>query len=172
MTNLITAYSDYDAFARAWHADELAQHEVTLRKARERDLIDEDSTRMLWQVLGELDEEEVLLRIPDWLAEEKVGYVDGATPTTFVGRIDRETEKAIRVVDSASARPLLKLANRIHHFKQGIEREKGADKDRREWLEQRLTAKRREFEDRDDIPGLAEEWLPKSQLRNVVQRRN
>lgn len=170
MTDLITHYSDYDSFAREWHATDLDDHEVDLQHARDRGHITEDETRMLWQLLGELSRDELLIRIPEWLAKEKVGFVDGATPTIFVGRIDRETEKAIRFIDSASARPLMKLAHRISHFEEGIENVGGSDDDRRKWLERRLEAKRREFESRDDVPGLSEEWLPKSQLLDVVRR--
>ena len=170
MTDLITHYSDYDSFVREWHAAELNDHEVDLQHARDRGLITEDETRMLWQLLGELSKDELLIRIPEWLAEEKVGFVDGATPTIFVGRIDRETAKAIRFIDSASARPLMKLAHRIYHFEEGIENVGDSDDDRQKWLERRLKANRREFENRDDVPGLSEEWLPKSQLLNVVRR--
>lgn len=118
MTDLdISEYTTYDAFVRAWHTDDLG--DVTLDDARESGLLNEDETRLLWQLLGQLSDDEVLIEIPDWLADEKIGYVDGATPTMFVGRIDRETEKAIHVVDSAAARPLMKLAHRIHHLEDG-----------------------------------------------------
>lgn len=124
---------------------------------------------MLWQLLNELAEDEVLIRIPEWLAEENVGYVDGATPTTFVGRIERDTDKAIRFADSASARPLMRLAHRIQSLENGIENAED-DEDRREWLDGRLQEKRQEFENRDDVPGLRDEWLPKSQLLHAVRR--
>lgn len=153
MSDLITGYSEYDVFAREWEG------------------ASENETRMLWQLLDELDDCEVLVRLPEWLAEEKVGFVDGTTPTTFVGRIDRETEKAIRFADSASARPLMKLAHRIHHLEEGIETVGDSDEDRREWLEQRLRRTRHEFRSREDVPSLSEEWLPKSQLRTAARRR-
>jgi hypothetical protein len=35
----------------------------------------------------------VLIQIPEWLAEKKAGYADGAPPTEVVGRTERETEK-------------------------------------------------------------------------------
>ena len=136
----------YEEFAQAW------------------DGADSD-TRMLWQLLGQLDPDEVLVQLPEWLAEEKVGYVDGATPTAFVGRIERETEKAILFGDSAAAGPLMKLAHRIHQLEQGTE----AD-DRDEWLVDRLEDHRRAFEERADAVTLQDEWLPKSQLRRVVRR--
>lgn len=170
MTDLSTEYTDYDSFAREWHTDELKEAEVTLQDARDRGLISEDETRMLWQLLGQLQEDEVLIRIPEWLADEKVGYVDGRTPTTFVGHINRETEKAIQFTDSASARPLMKLAHRIHHFENGIENVGDTDQDRREWLERRLHQTRSEFESRENVTGLSEEWLPKSQLINIIRR--
>lgn len=151
MSNLITEHSEYDAFSREWPGNT------------------EQDTRMFWQLLGELAEDEVLIRIPQWLAEEKVSFVDGATPTEFVGRIERETEKAILFGDSASARPLAKLAHRIHHFEQGLENVED-DEDRRAWLERRLQEKRHEFDNRDDVTGLQDEWLPKSQIQLIVQR--
>ena len=164
MTDLdISEYTTYDAFVRAWHSDDLG--DVTLDDARESGLLNEDETRLLWQLLGQLSDDEVLIEIPDWLADEKVGYVDGAPPTLFVGRIDRETEKAIHVVDSAAARPLMKLAHRIHHLEEG-----DTDDDRREWLENRLQELRDDFENRDDVTGLSEGWIPKSQLLHALRR--
>lgn len=136
----------YEEFAEVWDADG-------------------NETRLLWQLLGQLDEDEVLIRIPEWLAAEKAGFVDGAPPTEVVGRIARETEKAIQVDDAASARPLRKLAHRIHE----LERDE-TDPDRDEWLDERLADHRRAFERREDVPTLADEWLPKSQLQTVVRR--
>lgn len=142
----ITEYTTYEGFARAWEGSET-------------------DTRMVWQLLGQLDADEVLVQLPEWLAEEKVGYVDGATPTAFVGRIERETEKAIVLADSAAAGPLMKLAHRIHQLEQGTETD-----DRDEWLEDRLKDHQRAFEEREDVAGLQDEWLPKSQLQQVVRR--
>lgn len=126
----------------------------------------EGDTRLLWQLLGQLDADEVLVQIPEWLAEEKAGYVEGTPPTEVVGRIERETENAILLDDTAAARPLMKLAHRIHELEQNE-----GDPDRNEWLEDRLTEHRREFEEREDVPELADGWLPKSQLQCVVRRR-
>lgn len=128
---------------------------------------DGDESRLLWQLLEQLGEDEVLIRIPVWLAAEKAGFVDGAPPTEVVGRIARETEKAIQVDDAASARPLMKLAHRIHE----LERSEG-DPDRDDWLDERLADHRRAFESREDVPTLADEWLPKSQLQTVVRRQD
>ncbi len=122
-------------------------------------------TRLLWQLLGQLGDDEVLVRIPAWLAEEKAGYTDGAPPTEVVGHIERETEKAILLGDSAAARPLMKLAHRIHELEQNE-----GDPDRNEWLEDRLAEHRHAFDNREDVPELADEWLPKSQLQCVVRR--
>ena len=152
MADSATEYTDYGNFARAWSDT------------------DDDETRMLWQLLGELDRDEVLIHIPPWLAEAKIEFVDGATPTTFVGRIDRQTDEAIRFVESASARPLAKLTHRIPNLEAGIERVGNSDEDRREWLEDRLRQTRIAFENRDDTTALTEEWLPRSQLHNVVRR--
>lgn len=57
----------------------------------------ETETRLYWRLLGQLGPDDVLLRLPEWLANEKVGYVEGKTPTAFFGRIEDETEKAIRL---------------------------------------------------------------------------
>lgn len=123
-------------------------------------------THLLWQLLGQLDDDEVLVRIPEWLAEEKAGYIEGAPPTEVVGRIERETEKAILLDDTAAAQPLMKLAHRIHELEQNE-----GDPDRNDWLDDRLAEHRRAFEEREDVPELAEGWLPKSQLQCVVRRR-
>ena len=98
----ITEYVTYEEFAQAWDAPD-------------------SDMRMLWQLLGQLDEDEVLIKIPEWLAEENVGYVAGAIPTAFVGRIERETEKAILFGDSADARSLMKLAHRMEQLERGEE---------------------------------------------------
>lgn len=91
--------------------------------------------------------------------------MEGAPPTEVVGRIERETEKAILLRDSAAAWPLMKLAHRIH----GLEQNEG-DSDRDEWLDDCLAEHRRAFERRENVPELADEWLPKSQLQRVVRR--
>ena len=142
----IVEYTTYKEFARAWDGSDT-------------------DTRMLWQLLGQLDEDEVLVQIPDWLAEEKVGFVDGATPTVFVGRIERETEKAVLFSDLADARPLMKLAHRVDQLEQGPD-----DADRDDWLDERAEDHRRAFEERGDVVTIQDEWLPKSQLRHVVRR--
>lgn len=151
MSDLVTEYANYEAFAREWEGPP-------------------DDPELVWQLLGELEADEVLVCLPAWLAEEKVGFVEGATPRTFVGRVDEERAKAIRLVDSAAAGPLLKLAHRLHHFEAGIAKVGESDADRREWLERRRDQARTEFETRTAVPGLAEEWLPKSQLEQVVRR--
>lgn len=148
MTDLtVTECATYEEFTRTWDGPE-------------------SDTRMLWQLLGRLDPDEVLVRLPEWLAEEKVGYVEGATPTAFVGRIGRETEKAVLLGDSADARSLMKLAHRMHRLEEG-----NATSDSQEWLDERLADHRQAFEEREGAVPLQDEWLPKSQLRLVVRRR-
>ena len=142
----ITECATYEEFTRAWDGSE-------------------SDTRMLWQLLDQLDPDEVLVQLPEWLAEEKVGYVDGATPTAFVGRIERETEKAILFGDSADARSLMKLAHRMHQLEEG-----NATGDSQEWLDERLADHRQAFEEREDAVTLQDEWLPKSQFRIPVRR--
>lgn len=142
----ITEYATYEEFTQAW------------------DGADAD-TRMLWQLLGQLHLNEVLVQLPEWLAEEKVGYVDGATPTAFVGQIERETEKAIQLGDAADARSLMKLAHRMHQLEQG-----NTAGDSQEWLDERLADHRRAFEEREDVVTLKDNWLPKSQTLHAVRR--
>lgn len=147
----VREYASADAFRREWAVD------------------DESTARTLWQLLGELDESEVLIRLPEWLADEKVGYVEGGTPTTFVGRIEGETENAIRFVGAAAAPPLARLAHRMAALRKGLENP-DLDEERRAWLEDRLREKRRAFEQRDGLVGLREEWLPKSQVLDAARR--
>lgn len=147
MTNLdVQVVATYEAFVDAWPDDDL-------------------DTRLVWQLLGQLEADEVLVRLPEWLAEEKAGFAEGSPPTAVIGRIERDTEQAILLADSAAARPLMKLAYRIHQL-EGAE----GDQDRAEWLDDRLAKHRRAFETRDDAPPLADELLPKSQLQAVVRR--
>ncbi|WP_336365337.1 hypothetical protein [Halalkalicoccus salilacus] len=161
----IEAFENYDDFVQEWHAEEL---DVSLDEARNRSLINEDKTRLLWQLLGQLENDELLIQIPKWFADQKVGFIDGRTPTEFVGRIDRETEKAILFTDSASARSLTKLAHRIHQLETSIEH--ANDDDRQEWMVNRLQQIRERFESREDAIALSEEWLPKSQIQHAVRR--
>lgn len=146
----ITTYSDYDSFASQ------------LSECAEQD------TQMLWQLLGQLADDELLIALPEWLAEEKVGFTDGSVPTLFVGRITEKTEKAICLDESAAARPLMKTAHRIENLQNGVET--ADDPDQREWLKRRLDAKREEFENRGDIEELQNPWLPKSQINRAVTR--
>lgn len=169
MTDLITEYADYDSFARSWHSDTFADYDVSLEEARERGLLNEQKTRQLWQLLGLLDTDEIFIQLPNWLADKKVDVSDRATPTIFVGYISRETEDAILFKESAAAQPLLGLAHRIHSLEKGLENT-GADTDRHERSENRLRDHYQQFRNRDDLPTLSEEWLPKSQLITAIQR--
>ena len=120
---------------------------------------------MLWQLLEQLNSDEVLIQLPEWLAEEKVGYVEGARPMMFIGRIEQETEKAIQVDDSADAGSLMKVKHRMDHLEQG---EDGAE--RNDWLDDRLADHRQSFEKREDVVTLQEKWLPKLKIHNAVRR--
>lgn len=142
----VTECATFEEFAREWDAPET-------------------ETRMLWQLLGQLEDEELLIKIPEWLAEENTGYVDGAIPTVFIRQVTEETEKAIRFTDSADARSLMKVAHRIHNLEQNRD-----DPERNEWLDSRLEKHRTAFEEREDAVTFKEEWLPKSQLRHAVRR--
>lgn len=170
MAELIEEYTDYDPFARRWFADALAERGISLADARARDLLNEQETRHLWQLLGLLPDEELVIQLPAWLADEKVMDTERATPTLFVGRIARETDDAILFEDSAAADRLMRLAHRIHSLEQGLEQVE-PETDRREWLETRIQETRTELADRGNYASLAEEWLPKSQIVIAVRRR-
>lgn len=128
--------------------------------------VDDNQARLLWQLLGQLDDDELLIRIPEWLAEEKAAYGTGAPPTEIVGRIDQETEKAVHLSESVKASAITKVAHSIHLLE-----ENEGDPDRNPWLDQRLARHRRTFQSRYDEPGLADGWLPKSQIKRAVRRR-
>lgn len=150
----ITEYSDYETFAQEWQSDGNES--------------DDTEVRLRWQLLGQLDDDELLIQIPEWLAEEKTGYIDGQTPTEFIGRINRKSEKAILFADSTAAPPLMQLAHRIHKLKEGLENA-ASDESRHDWLTDRLQEKHQEFEQRKNITGLSEEWIPKSQVQHAVR---
>ncbi|MDG5821610.1 hypothetical protein [Natronococcus sp. A-GB7] len=169
MANLITEFADYDSFAREWHSDTLTDYDVSLEDARERGLLNEQKTRQLWQLLGLLDTGELFIQLPEWLAIEKVGSKDRTTSTMFVGYVSRETEDAILFKESAAAQPLLQLAHKIHSLEKGVANTE-ADTDRHERSEKRLREHYQKFSNRDNLPSLSDEWLPKSQLITAVQR--
>lgn len=170
----IREFETYDDFAREWHRETLDTQAVSLEQARAQDLIAEDETRLRWQLLGQLDADELLIELPEWLADQNVGFVEGAVPTEFVGQIDRETEKAILFTESAAARSLLKLAHRLHQLDASldtVDEKTDADGERREWLTNRQQTLQERFASRDDVTPLTDEWLPKSQLRRSVRRK-
>ncbi|WP_248910346.1 hypothetical protein [Halocatena marina] len=157
----IYEYTSYDAFIA-----DTAQHGIA-----------ETDLALVWVLLERLEPDEVFIRLPRWLAEEKVGYTEGGTPTEFVGRIDRTTEKALLFVDSAAARPLMKRAHRINHLEEGLENSTidsssiPDDEERRAWLERKLAHHREAFAHRADQDGLTDEWLPISQIETVLRHR-
>lgn len=169
MVDAIRTYADYDTFARGWHSETLRDRDVTLETARERGLLNEQDTHRLWQLLGLLDEDDVFIQLPEWLVNEKTDDGRGSLATTFVGYISRETEDAILFKDSSPGRRLMQIAHQIHSIEHGIEN--AVDSDRRKRLNERLQEEHRRFEERDDVPYLSDEWLPKSQLITIIQRR-
>lgn len=171
MSDAIRTYADYDVFAREWHAETLEAHDVTIEVARQRGLLNEQDTRRLWQLLGLLDEDEVFIQLPEWLVEEKTDDVRGRIATTFVGQISRETEDAVLFEDSSPGRRLMAIAHKIHTLEHGVENTV-VDGDRHKQLNEELEADYRRFETQDDVPYLSDEWLPKSQLITIVQRRD
>lgn len=170
MVDAIREYADYDTFARRWHSETLRDRDVTLETAREQGLISEKDTHRLWQLLGLLDEDDVFIQLPEWLVDEKTDDVRERLATTFVGRISRETEEAILFKDSSPGRRLMQIAHKIHSLEHGVENT-AVDSDRRKRLNDMLQEEHRRFEKRDDVPYLSDEWLPKSQLVTIIQRR-
>jgi hypothetical protein len=170
----VREYTSYDEFVREWCAATLSEEECSLAKARERGVIDEQATRLRWQLLGELNPDELLLTLPKWLAEETIGFIEGGTPTEFVGRIGDETEKAILFIDSAPAKPLVKRAHRIHMLETSLDEQDAdtPDAEQRAWLQDRLTEQRNQYATDRATTGLSEEWLPKSQILRAVRRAN
>jgi len=55
----IQTYTTYEEFAADWSAPE-------------------KETRMTWQLLEQIDDDEVLVELPQWLADENVGYTKGS----------------------------------------------------------------------------------------------
>lgn len=169
MADLITEYANYDAFVREWHSETVTDDDSSLEEARDQGLLNEQKSRQLWQLLGLLDTDELLIQLPEWLADEKGGSMDKTTPTMFVGTITRETEDAILFENSAAARSLMRLAHKIHSLENGIENI-GVDTDHHERLAKQLQDHQQQFCNRDGLPSLTDEWLPKSQLITAVQR--
>lgn len=147
----VDEYADFETFTREWEHD------------------DETTTKLIWQLLGELSDDELLIKLTAWVADEKVGYTESSTPTAFVGQIEGESEKAIRFADATAAKPLARLAHRMASLRDGLETTEPGD-ERQDWLENRLDDKRKQFQNREDMVGLQEEWLPKSQILAAVRR--
>ena len=169
MADLITEYANYDAFVREWHSETLTDDDVSLEEARDRGLLNEQKSRQLWQLLGLLDTDELLIQLPEWLADEKGGSTDRTTPTMFVGTLTRETEDAILFENSAASRSLMRLAHKIHSLENGIENI-GTETDHHERLAKQLQDYRQQFCKRESLPSLSDEWLPKSQLIAAIRR--
>lgn len=165
----LRTFDTYAAFAREWHAATLSERGVSLEDARKRGLLNEQGTRQLWQLLDLLGDEELVIQLPEWVAEEKSGTTDRTTPTTFVGRVRRETDKAILLEDSAAVRPLMSIAHQIHSLEDGLSNT-GDDDDRRGGLESKLRETREAFGKRDEMVGLGDEWIPKSQVKIAIRR--
>lgn len=146
----VTEVATFDEFLEAWGDSETA--------------LDETQLRLLWQLIGQLDEDELLVRIPKWLAEDRAAHGTGAAPTAIVGRMARETEKAVLLEESFEATKLTTIAHSIDR----LERDEGAG-DRNEWLDRRLAEHRQTWAGRYDEPGLTDGWLPKSQILKAVR---
>ena len=146
----VQAYSTYEAFAQ-----EQSEH------------FTDTTLPQVWALLCELDADQLFIRIPRWLADQKIGFIDGGTPTDFIGRIDRETGKAVLFTESMSARSLFRQAHLIQHMEQRLT--DLSDADQRSRVESRLQTHREEFTTRPEHPALDEEWLPKSQIELALR---
>lgn len=166
----IHTFETYDGFAAEWHAGTLSGTDISLEEARDRGLLNEQGTRQLWQLLGRLEADELVIQLPEWLASERVGSTVRTTPTLFVGRLARETEKAILLENSAAAQPLISIAHRLHALEDGLSNT-ADDDDRLGGLERRLRAQQEAFSAREGMVGLGDDWLPKSQIRLAIQRK-
>ena len=118
-------------------------------------------TRMTWQLLDPIDDREVLIELPQWLADENVGYTQGAVPTAFIGRIETESEQAIQFTDAVATKSLRKLAHRISQ----LEQSDSAEQD--DWV---LADHREEFTNRADAVSLNTERLPKAEITRAIKR--
>ena len=144
---------------------------MALEEARERNLLNEQDTRQLWQLLGLLDENGVFIQLPKWVAKEKSDDAREDLPTTFVGYISRETEDAVLFKDWSPGRRLMQIAHKVHSLENGIENT-AVDSDRRKRLNDMLQEEYRRFEKQGDVPYPSDEWLPKSQFITIIQRRD
>ena len=148
----VQAYATYETFAQE-HSDHFSATDLP----------------QVWALLCELDTDQLFIRIPRWLADQKIGFIDGGTPMDFIGRVDRETEKAVLFVESMPARSLFRQAHLIQHMDQRLA--DLSDSDRRSRVKSRLEKHRAEFTTRPEHPVFDEEWLPKSQI-DLALRRN
>lgn len=134
----VTEISEYDDFADGWMED-----------------TGEIETRLLWHLLRQLEQGEVLFRLSD-------SYTDlGGDSNTFIGLVDDETEDGIRFTDVT---PALKIAEHAYHIHTlGTE---ATQLDRAGWIDERLGEHRAVFEDR---PTLGDQWVPKSEINRIVK---
>ena len=146
----IQTYAIYEDFAQE-HSDQFTDTDLP----------------QVWALLCELDADQLFIRIPRWLADQKIGFFDGGTPTDFIGQIDRETDKAVLFTDSMSAQSLFRQAHLIQHMEQRLT--ELSDADQRSRVESRLEKHREEFTTRPEHPALDEEWLPKSQIELALR---
>lgn len=148
----VQAYTTYEDFAQA-HSEHFTDTDLP----------------QVWALLCELETGQLFIRIPRWLADQKVGFIDSGTPTEFIGRIDRETGKAVLFTESMPARSLFRQAHLIQHMEQRLT--DLSDADQRSRVESRLRTHREEFTTRPEHPVLDEEWLPKSQIELALRCR-
>lgn len=104
-----------------------------------------DVSTEIQEVVEELEVNDEIVTLPEPTADGRVEpllvLISRELPTKVVGRIERETEKTILLVDTVAARPLKKLAHRIHELEQNEN-----DPERNDWLAGLLTEHRRAFE--------------------------
>ena len=110
-------------------------------------------------------DDEVLLRIPTWRAKEKMVDKTGSTPTELVGQNDREAEKAIHLGASVKASAIAKTSHTIDLLEPIP-----LNPDRNEWRNHRVAEHQRTVRKHFEEPGLADGWLPKTQIESIVKR--
>lgn len=160
--SLIAEPQDYTTFVRKWHAEGLERDGLSVEAARKWGFIDETRTSLLWYLLGQIEPDEVLVRVTESFAADALDGLGDGGPA-FVARIEEETEEAIRFTDIAPAYGMAKHA--YHIQKLGSEE---THYDPVGWVDERLEAHRAAFDNRATIDS---ERIPKSEIENVIRKR-
>jgi len=83
----------YDELVEKRHSDILSANNETLEEARKKEHIVEYEDKMIYELMKA---GYTVIEIPQWLARKKILCYSGSfPPTTFFGKIEKETEKAV-----------------------------------------------------------------------------